>query len=69
MMCVSWSTVSVLPAVVSEGTSGETPPWPFRPWHWAQANWTNSCAPAATFGSTAAELVVATVPTVVVRFV
>ena len=30
----------------------ETPPVPCSPWHWAQANWTKSCAPAATAGST-----------------
>src|SRR5262249_15036965 len=40
-------------APVSAGTSGETPPLPSRPWHCAQAKLTKSCAPAATFGSTA----------------
>ena len=30
MMSVSCATVSVLPAEVSAGTSGETPPWPSR---------------------------------------
>lgn len=52
MMLASWATVSVLPTEVSVGTSGETPPSPFGPWHWAQANRTKSWAPAATFWPT-----------------
>ncbi len=49
--------VSSFATPVSAGTSGETPPRPSSPWHWAQANWTKSCAPAATCGSTAATAV------------
>src|SRR6478609_2839313 len=48
MMCVSCATVNALPSVFSAGTSGDTPPAPPMPWHWAHANWTKSCAPAAT---------------------
>src|SRR5581483_1245271 len=43
--------VSLL-AADSAGTSGETPPRPFGPWHWAQAKLTKSCAPWATSGLT-----------------
>ena len=73
MMWLSWATVSCCPADVSAGTAGETPPPPLSPWHWAQANCTNACAPAATFGSTdvptaPAALVVA-LPIVFVLFV
>jgi hypothetical protein len=70
MMCVNCATVSVLPTGFSSGTSGETPPSPFRPWHWAQANWTKTWAPAATVGSTVVEpAAAATGPTVLVRLV
>ena len=55
MMCVSWADRELWPTVFSAGTAGETPPRPCRPWHWAQANWTKSCAPAATCGDTFAE--------------
>src|SRR6476620_6323546 len=53
------SAVSVRPALVSAGTYGETPPRPCSPWHWAQPNWTKSCAPGATCGFTGAETTVA----------
>src|SRR5205807_8404747 len=36
------------------GTYGETPPTPRSPWHCAQANCTNACAPSATSWGTAA---------------
>src|SRR6185437_16091307 len=52
MMCLSCATVRLFPAVVSAGTAGSTQPRPCRPWHCAQANWTNVCAPAATAGET-----------------
>jgi len=52
--------------VVSAGTSDETPPRPCSPWHWAHANCTKMCAPAATAGSNVADDEL-TVPVVVAR--
>jgi hypothetical protein len=70
MMFVSCETVSALTARDRAGTSGETPPCPFSPWHWAQANWAKACSPAATFGVTLAVApVVLKVPTVLTRLV
>ena len=68
MMWRSCAAVRLFPTASSAGTSGETPPFPCSPWHWAHANWTNVCAPAATVGSTcaAATVVVAPPPTVTV---
>ncbi len=54
--------LSEFPTPVRAGTSGETPPRPCMPWHLAQANWTKTCAPAATFGSKAAPAVVVVAP-------
>ena len=39
-------------ADASAGTSGETPPLPWKPWHSAHANREKSCAPAATCAET-----------------
>ena len=55
MIELSWAVVSCLPTLVSAGTSGETPPRPWTPWHCAHANPTKSCAPAATCMPTGAE--------------
>ncbi len=46
------------PTVFSAGTAGSTPPRPWKPWHWTQANWTKVCAPAATCGDTFAGVAV-----------
>ena len=48
MIVRSWVGVIALPTTCNAGTDGETPPLPFGPWHWAQANWLNVCAPSAT---------------------
>jgi hypothetical protein len=62
MMWRSSAAVSFDATPFSAGTSGETPPRPFSPWHWAQAKVAKSWAPAATWGSTvvAAAVVAAT---------
>jgi hypothetical protein len=52
MMNRSRAGVTVFATFVSEGTTGEMPPFPCIPWHCEQANCTKSCAPAATRGST-----------------
>src|SRR5512133_195474 len=69
MICFSWVTVSCFPTVVRAGTSGEAPPRPRSPWHWAQANWVKSWAPAATLSLTAVAPPFGTVPTTVTVFV
>jgi hypothetical protein len=51
MIVRSWVGVSCFATLVSAGTSGETPPRPWSPWHCEQAKPTKSCAPAATCGS------------------
>src|SRR6187401_2577142 len=51
MIELSWLTVSESPMSCSAGTSEETPPLPCSPWHDEHANWTNRCAPIATWGS------------------
>src|SRR6266487_6136844 len=51
MIWVRALTVRLLPIGLSAGTSPETPPRPWSPWQAEQANWTKSCAPAATCGS------------------
>src|SRR6266568_7084270 len=51
MMNLSRTGVTALATFVSDGTTGETPPRPWSPWHCAHANWEKSCAPAATCGS------------------
>ena len=68
MMWRSCAAVRDFPIVSRAGTSGETPPLPCSPWHWAHANWTNVCAPAATTGSTVPEgaVVAVALPTVTV---
>jgi hypothetical protein len=53
MMWRSCGAVSCEATPLSAGTSGETPPRPLSPWHWAQAKVAKSWAPAATCGSTA----------------
>lgn len=42
MIDVSSETVSVGATFCSAGTSGDTPPAPRLPWHWAHANWTKA---------------------------
>src|SRR5690348_7792564 len=54
MIDVSCAAVRFGAAVFRAGTYGETPPAPWAPWHWAQANCTNACAPRATSCGTAA---------------
>ena len=54
MMWRSAAAVRLDATPFSAGTSGETPPRPFSPWHWAQAKVAKSWAPAATCGSTVA---------------
>ena len=51
MIVRSWVGVSCFATSVSAGTSGETPPRPWSPWHCEQAKPTKSWAPAATCGS------------------
>jgi formate--tetrahydrofolate ligase len=54
MIVRSSDAVSSVPTPFSAGTSVETPPRPFSPWHCEHANCTNTYAPAATIGSTVA---------------
>jgi hypothetical protein len=61
MMWRSAAGVSFDATPFSAGTSGETPPRPFSPWHWAQAKVAKSWAPAATCGSTVAAAAAVTV--------
>ena len=42
MMSVICATVNVFPTSVSAGTSGETSPAPWSPWHWSHAKRTKS---------------------------
>ena len=46
--------VSVLNSLRKSGpeSDGIAPPIPRSPWHWPQANWTKTWAPAATSGET-----------------
>ena len=53
MIRLSAGTVRALWIGCSAGTYFETPPFPWSPWHAEQANWTNRCAPIATWGLTA----------------
>src|SRR6478736_3693148 len=54
MIEVSWATVRLGATLCSAGTSGDTPPTPRSPWHWAHANWLKAWAPNATCSGTAA---------------
>src|SRR6476646_2055107 len=67
MIVRSCATESPLPTAVRGGTAGDTPPRPRSPWHLTHANWTKSCAPAATWSLTGCPGVVAGVGAVTVR--
>src|SRR5436189_4281729 len=69
MICFSCATVSCLPTWLRAGTSGERPPRPRSPWHWAQANWTKMWAPEATLLLAEVAPRFGTVPTTVTVFV